>query len=137
MSKSLEELARDVARVQGQPAGKEEDGETNDESGPLPVPKSARVVSGRRHHRLRMLIDHLMCRDRRSEESLLERITVRTLAARRNHQTALGKFLKFVKGARAPSGRRRRNRRCPRCAFERIASSRGFSITMVHIFLLP
>ena len=42
------------------PAGKEEDSETSDESGPLPVPKSARVVSGRRHHRLRMLVDHLM-----------------------------------------------------------------------------
>ena len=35
------------------PAGKEEDGGTSDESGPLPVPKSARVVSGRRDHRLR------------------------------------------------------------------------------------
>ena len=53
MSKSLEELAREVARAQGQPAGKEEDSETCDESGPLPVPSSARVVSGRRHHRLR------------------------------------------------------------------------------------
>ena len=39
MSKSLGELAREVARAQGQPAGKEEDSETSDESGPLPVPK--------------------------------------------------------------------------------------------------
>ena len=61
MSKSPEELAREVARVQGQPAGREEDSETSDESGPFPVPNSARVVSGRRHHRLRMLVDHLMC----------------------------------------------------------------------------
>ena len=39
-----EELAREVARVQGQPASKVEDSETSDESGPLPVPKSARVA---------------------------------------------------------------------------------------------
>ena len=30
------------------------------------------------HHRLRMLVDHLMCRDGRSEESLLERRAVKT-----------------------------------------------------------
>ena len=63
MSKSLEELAREVARVQGQPAGREEDSETSDESGPLLVPNSARVVS-------RMLVDHLMSRDGKSEHSL-------------------------------------------------------------------
>ena len=51
--KSLEELAREVALVQGQPAGKVEGSESSGESGPLPVPKSARVVSGRRHRRLR------------------------------------------------------------------------------------
>ena len=44
---SLEELAREVARLQGQPAGKEVDSETSEENGPLHVPKSARVVSGR------------------------------------------------------------------------------------------
>ena len=71
----LEELAREVVRVQAQP------------------PKSARVVSGRRHHLLRMLVDPLMCRDGRSAEPLLERRAVRTLAARRNYQTALGAFL--------------------------------------------
>ena len=52
ISKGLEELAREIARVQGQPVGKEEHSETSDESGPLLVPKSAWVVSGRRHHRL-------------------------------------------------------------------------------------
>ena len=71
-------------------------GETSDESGPLPVPKSAWVASGRRHHRLRMLVDHSLCRDGRSEESFQERRTVRTLAARRNSQTALGNFFKIV-----------------------------------------
>ena len=55
VSKSLKELTREVVRVQGQPAGKEEDSETSDDNGPLPVPKSARVVSGRQQHRLRML----------------------------------------------------------------------------------
>ena len=63
ISKSLEELARVVARVQGQLAGKDKDSETIDESGPLLVPKSARVVSQRRNHPLRMLVAHLMCRD--------------------------------------------------------------------------
>ena len=47
VSKSLEELAREVARVQGQPAGKEESSESGDESGPLLVPKSAPIISGR------------------------------------------------------------------------------------------
>ena len=83
VSKSLVQLAREVPRVQGQPAGKEEHNETSDENGPLLVPKSARAVSGRRHHLVRMLVDHVMCRDGRSEETLLERRVVRTLAAQR------------------------------------------------------
>ena len=102
VSKNLEDLAREVVWLQGQPVGKKEDSETIDENGPLFVPKSARVVSGRQHHRLRMLVDHLMCRDGRSEESLLERRVVRTLAARRNYETALGTFLKFVKERALP-----------------------------------
>ena len=56
-SKSLEKLARVVARLRGQPAGKEEDSETSDETAPLCVPKSARVVPGPRLHRLRILIN--------------------------------------------------------------------------------
>ena len=77
-------------------AGKGEDSETNDENGPLPVPKFARMVSRRRYHRLHILVDHRMCRDGRSEELLLKRRAVRTLAARRYYQTALGSFLTFV-----------------------------------------
>ena len=96
-SVSLEELAGEVKRVQGQSAGKKEDDGTSDESEPLLVPTSAPMVSGRRHHRLRMLIDHLMCRDGKLEESLLERRAARTLAARRSHQTALGTVRKCVK----------------------------------------
>ena len=42
VSKSLEELARKEARAHRQPAGKEEDSGTSDESGPLLVPTSAR-----------------------------------------------------------------------------------------------
>ena len=82
--KSRVELARGVARVHGQPAGKEVDSDTSDENVPLLVPKSAQIVPGRQHHRLRNLVDHLMCLDGRSEESLLERKAVKTLAARRN-----------------------------------------------------
>ena len=71
VSKGLEELAREAARVQGQAAGKEEDSETSDENVPPLVPKSAWVVSGRRHHRVRVPVDHSMCRGGSSEESLL------------------------------------------------------------------
>ena len=49
VSKSLKELAREGARVQGQPAGREEDDGSSDVSGPLPVSKPARVVPGRQH----------------------------------------------------------------------------------------
>ena len=49
-----------------------------------------------------MMIDHLMRRDGRSEESHLERRDMRTLSARRNYQTAIGKFLKFVKERALP-----------------------------------
>ena len=49
-----------------------------------------------------MLVDHLMCRDGRSEESFLERRAVRTLAARQNYQTALGTFHKPVKERALP-----------------------------------
>ena len=41
MSKSLEELAREVARVQGQHVGKEEDGGSSDDSGRMLVPAHA------------------------------------------------------------------------------------------------
>ena len=57
--------------MQGQPAGKEEDSETSDENEPLPP-------------------------DGRSEDSLLERRAVKTLAARHNPKTSLGKFLMVV-----------------------------------------
>ena len=114
----------------------EEDGGTSDESGPLPVPKSAREVSGQRHHRWRMLIDHLMCRDGKLKELLLERRAVRTLAARRFYQTALETFLKCVKERVLPliedveiDG--------ALVAYLSIALPREFPITMVRSFLLP
>ena len=81
-----------VARVQGQPDAEEEDSQTSDENVPRLVPKSAQL-SGRRHHHQRMLVDNLICRYGMSQESLLERRAVGTLA---NDQTALGTFLKFV-----------------------------------------
>ena len=66
------------------------------------MPKSARLVLGQRPNFLRMLVDHLMCRDGRLDESLLERRAVRTLAARRSYQTALGTFIKCVKERALP-----------------------------------
>ena len=95
-SKGLEKLAREDARVQGQRAGKEEDSETSNENGPLLAPKSAWFLDDDTTACACMLVDHLMCRDGRSEESLLERGAVRTPSARQSHQTARGKFLKFV-----------------------------------------
>ena len=79
------------------PARKQRGGQRkpSDEHGSLLVPESAWVVSGRQHHRLRILV--LMCRDGKLEESFLKRRAVRSLAARRNYQAALGKFLKCVK----------------------------------------
>ena len=79
------------------PAGKEDDSETSVESEPLPVPKSAHVVSGRRHHRLRNLVDHRMCRNGMLKESLLKRRVVRALTAPRSHQSVLGQFFQCVK----------------------------------------
>ena len=95
VSKSLEE--REVARAQGQPAGKEEGSESSDESGPLPLPKYARVVPGCRLHRLRIPICHMTCRDGKLEKLLLKQPAVRTFAARRVYQTAVRTFLKYRK----------------------------------------
>ena len=128
MSKSLEELARAFARAQGQPADKEEDSETSDDSGPLPLPKSAWVVSLRQHHHLRMLTDHLMGRDGKS-------VKMRTLAARRNDQTALRTFLEFVE-ERALLWSTTSKSTVPRSLIEKLLCLE-FSITMVHSFLLP
>ena len=48
--------------VKPSPFGKEEDSETSCERVLLLVPQSTRLVSGRRLHWLRMLVDHLMSR---------------------------------------------------------------------------
>ena len=51
---------------------------------------NASRFSGCRHHRPHMIVDQLMCRVGKLEESHLKRRGVRTLAARQNHQTAPG-----------------------------------------------
>ena len=112
LSSGARRQSRRQSRSRVWPAGKEEDSDTSDENGPPLVPNSARVVSGRQHHCLRMLVDHLMCRDGRSEESLPEQRAERTLAARRNYQNRSRDVPQICKGARAPSGRRPRNRWC-------------------------
>ena len=66
VSENLEELAREVARVPGQACGKEEDSETSDDNGPTTYAEVHTVGVWTTIHRLRMLVDHLMCRDRRS-----------------------------------------------------------------------
>ena len=88
----VRDLCSDARRQNGvwYEAGKEEDSETDDENVPLPVPKSARVVPGRRHNGRSF-----------------------ALAARRHYQIALGTFLKFVKERALPLVGR-----CPGCAVE-------------------
>ena len=92
-TKSLIKLAREFARVQGQNAGRDEDDGSNDVSGPPPVSKSVRVVRGRRHHPLRILLDHSMCRDGVLKICLPKRRAASDLAGRRFNQTVLGTFL--------------------------------------------
>ena len=75
------------------------------------------VVSGRQHHRLRVLDDHVVGMG--SEEALLERRALRIQAARRNYQTALGTLLKFVQEQPRSLWPRRQNRRSPGCVVER------------------
>ena len=70
------------------------------------VPKSARIVSGRRHHRLLMLVDHLMCNTRSTTE----------VSNRSWHVSQV------CSKAHASSGRGRRNRRCLGCVFQRLLS---------------
>ena len=94
-SMSFEVMARKTARIQGQSAGRDEDGGSSGVSRPLPGPNSSPAVSGRRRRALLALIDHLMWRTGKLEESLMKR-AVKTLAARRFCQTALGTLLKFV-----------------------------------------
>ena len=126
-SQSVEELARDVARVQGQPAGKEEeeDNEISDESGPLLVPKSARVVSGRRHHRLthvgrpfdvsRWKVGGIACGTKHCEDT-------RSTSELSNRSWSVSQIREET---HASSGRRRRNRLIPCCVFERLLSPGG------------
>ena len=92
----------------GQPAGKEEDSESNDESWPLPVPKSARAVSGRQHHRLRILTDHLMSR------RTVAQVAPRAVSCENPRNTIISTNCasdvpQMGDGAYAPSGRRRQN----------------------------
>ena len=109
MTKGLEDQAREVARVEGQPAGTEEDIETIDENWPEHVPKSARCVSGRQYHRLRMQVDHLLCRDGRSEKSPAHGAESSKDTRRKTESpNRSGEVAQISHGARVPSGRRRR-----------------------------
>ena len=98
----------------------EEDSAPDNENGPVLLPKSARIASGLRHRLLRKLLDLSMCRDGRLEEWLSERRAVKTFAARRNYQASLGTFFQIDKELALFSWRRRRNRRCFGCGFERL-----------------
>ena len=122
---SENELLRDF---RGQPAGKEEDSESSDENEPLPVLMSARVVSARQHHRLRILVDHLMRRDGKLAESLLKRVALRALAAQWNHETEKERALHQVEDVEINDAR---------IAYPKLCLSWEFNITMVHSFLLP
>ena len=77
------------------------------------------VLTGRQHHRLRMLDDHLMCRDGVGRSApgtkSCENIGSTTELSNRSWDVP-----QICKGATAPSGRRRRNRRSPGCVVERL-----------------
>ena len=102
-SKGLEEWQRGEQR-------------TSDENGPLPVPKFARVISGRRHHRLPILVSHLVCRVGKLQESLLKQRAARAIKS----SSRCRQVPQVCKGARAPPGRGRRSQRCPSCVSERL-----------------
>ena len=117
----LVKLARDVARVQGQPAGKEEDSETSDENVSLLVPKFARAMSGRwtsplAHACPSFVVSCVMQSwKNRSEAKSCESTRSATKSSNRS-----GQVPQVCQGARAPSGRRRRSRRCFGGVFERL-----------------
>ena len=65
-AQSFEGLARDVALIQGQPAGKGEGVQRRNRA--TAGPRFARVVSGRRHRPFRLVIDRLMRPNKELEE---------------------------------------------------------------------
>ena len=69
-------------------------------------------------------------------ESLLERRAVRTLAARRNYQTALGRSSNLSRSSHSLWSKTSKST-VPWLRCRTIGLSREFSITMVHSFLLP
>ena len=83
--------------------------------------KSTRVVSGRRHHRLRMLVDHLIskgCENPRNE-------TESPHCSRSIPQSRAE--------THASTGRRRRNRRCPGSVLQGLLSPGSSSLLLVAV----
>ena len=134
--KSREVLAREVARVQCQPAGKGEDKDTSDESEAPLVPMSAQVVSGRRHHRLRNLVDHLMCRDG-EVGGIAEAKCCKDTRSTAGSSNRSWQVLQVCKEARVPPCRKRQSQRCLGCVSERllclgISTSPWFTASCCH-----
>ena len=73
-------------------------------------------------------VNHLMCRDGELEKWLLDQKTARTLAVRRFFLTVFGNFPHVCVAARAPSGRRRRNPRCPGYVLKKLLCPRNFAL---------
>ena len=125
--KSLEELAREVARVlKASPLTKRRTAKTATKAGHC-------LCRGQHGWFLRgntAECVHLMCRDGKSEESLLERRVERTLAARRNHETVLGSFLEFVQKRMLPVVE-------DGAIDGALVAYSNDCITLVHTFLLP
>ena len=92
-SKSLDMLARVVARFQGQPAGKEEESDTTDVNEPLLAPKSAEQRPPPSHSGLSLDVQK-KCE---FKASLVMRRAVRTLTTRRIRPLPRGQLLKCVK----------------------------------------
>ena len=71
------------------------------------------------------------------EGSLLERGAGRTHHSASELPDSAGDFPQMWKGARAPAGRRRRNRRCPGRLLKKKKLPSESCITMVRSFVLP
>ena len=129
--------ARVMAHVRGQPAG-QRGGQPKPASKnePLPVPNSARVVFGRRHHRLRILVDHQMCRDGKKKQTRSENEEMLgTGAARRSHSTTLGKCLKSAMDPARSTLSKTSKSTVPELRIRTIALSCDFNIAMVSQLL--
>ena len=135
MSKRLAELAREVARVQGQPAGKR-GGRRDQRRKPANAGAEVRMGdvwtttpplahAGRSFDVSRWKVGRIALRAKSCEGT----------RSATDHQTPLGRFLEIWKGARSIWSKTSKST-VPQLRARTIALSKEFTITMVHRLLL-